>query len=136
MNERFVTARKSSLRLQLGSAVIVAAVLATVPAVAVAAPSGKALFEERCTACHTVKRSEPENMGPALGGVVGRKVASVPKFAYTPALKKLGGQWTDARLNAFLADPSKAAPGTSMGYQEAKAADRAAIIQHLKTLKP
>lgn len=136
MIERLAAARISDARLRFGPAVMAAMALCALPAAAAAAPNGKALFEERCTACHTVKKSEPANMGPILGGVVGRKVASVPKWAYTPALKAAGGQWTEARLNAFLTDPQKVARGTSMGYQEPSAADRAAIIQHLKTLKP
>lgn len=113
-----------------------ATVLLALPAQAAAALSGKALFEERCAACHTVKRSEPAGMAPPLGGVFGRKVAAVAGWGYSPALKKLGGAWTAARLDAFLTDPQKVARGSSMGYQEPSAADRAAVIQYLKTLKP
>ena len=119
-----------------GWATIAVVLLSASPAPITAAPNGKALFEERCAACHTVKRSEPEGMAPPLGGVVGRKVAGVAGWRYSPALTKLGGAWTVQRLDAFIADPQKVARGTSMGVQEPNPLERAAIIQHLKTLRP
>jgi cytochrome c2 len=47
-------------------------------------------------------------------------------------LKAAGGEWTEERLDAFLAAPSEFAPGTSMTYRVPAAEDRAAIIEFLR----
>ncbi|PCD02675.1 cytochrome C class I [Sphingomonas spermidinifaciens] len=100
-----------------------------------AAPDpGKQAFAP-CSACHAVTPNT-KRMGPSLHGVVGRKVAGAPGFAYSPALKAKGGAWTPAALDAFLADPRGWAPGNRMSYPGVKdPAKRAAIIAYLKTLK-
>jgi cytochrome c2 len=67
----------------------------------------------RCTQCHGLVE-DPALAGPQLGDVEGRRVASVPGFAYSPALQAVRGTWTRARLDAFLADPQSLAPGTTM----------------------
>src|SRR5271163_3110196 len=45
---------------------------------------GKALFERRCTGCHTLDQNR---VGPRLAGVYGRKSGSVPDFPYSTELK-------------------------------------------------
>lgn len=100
-----------------------------------AAPDpGKQAFAP-CAACHAVTPNT-KRLGPSLHGVVGRPVASAPGFAYSPALKAKGGNWTPANLDAFLTDPRTWAPGNRMSYPGVKdPAKRAAIIAYLKTLK-
>ena len=72
---------------------------------------------------------------PALKGIVGRKPGAMAGYAFSPALKAKGGTWTDASLDAYLANPSAAIPGTKMFAADHDAAERAAIIAYLKTLK-
>lgn len=120
------------------SAVLVgacAALAVAAPAFA-AAPSGKDLFEDQCAMCHTVKATDTTGAAPPLGGVVGRKVASAPKWKFSPALTKLGGKWDAARVNTFLTNPQKLAPGTTMYFNVEAPAERTAIIKYLGTLKP
>jgi cytochrome c len=106
--------------------------LATSPALAA---TGEAVFIDKCGDCHTLDPN-PAATAPALRGVVGRKIASVPGFSYSDALKaKAGGVWTDASLDAFIAAPKTFAPGTTMVGGAADPADRAAIIDYLKTAK-
>lgn len=111
--------------------------LASTPALAgQGAPDpGKQAFAP-CAACHGVTAGA-KRVGPTLYGVVGRKVASTPGFAYSPALKAKGATaWTPANLDAFLTDPRAWAPGNKMMYQGIKdPAKRAAIIKYLATLK-
>lgn len=69
----------------------------------------------QCRVCHGVDAGW-RGVGPALAGVLGRPVASAPGFPYSRALAEMGGDWTVARLSAYLADPRAAAPGTTMAY--------------------
>ncbi len=73
--------------------------------------------------------------GPSLKGVVGRKLAALPDFAYSPALKAKGGVWSAANLDAFLASPVRFAPGGKMFTAVTDPADRAHLIAYLKTQK-
>ena len=107
-------------------------VFALAAAPAFASP-GEDAFNDVCSSCHTV--DPPSITAPALKGVVGRKVASLSDFQYSSALKAKGGTWTDAALNAFIADPKTFAPGTTMTAGAPDATQRQAIIDYLKTQK-
>jgi len=69
-----------------------------------------------CQACHTFQKGQANNIGPNLYGVVGRPVASVPGFNYSPALKAKGGTWTFDALNTWLTNPRADVPGTLMTF--------------------
>lgn len=73
--------------------------------------------------------------GPAMAGVYERSVASLPGYDYSAALKKLGGTWTESRLDAWLKDPAAFAPGSAMPQGTPDPQQRADIIAFLKTLK-
>ncbi|HEX5379319.1 MAG TPA: c-type cytochrome [Phenylobacterium sp.] len=105
--------------------------LAAQPGLAHAADGAK-IFQLQCKTCHQAK-STPA--GPSLGGVAGRKIAGLGDYAYSPALKAKAGTWTDADLDAFLTAPAKFAPGNKMPAALPGAADRAAVIAYMKTLK-
>jgi cytochrome c len=89
---------------------------------------GATFFESRCVACHSL---DANRVGPMLRGVVGRKVASVPGYEYSEALKRVSGRWDAQRLEMWLTDPQSVAPGTKMAFSLASATDRAAVIQYL-----
>lgn len=89
----------------------------------------------QCAACHTVAPGQ-NRLGPTLYKIVGRPKASVPGFAYSPAMKAQKGVWTEADLNAYIANPIAKMPGTRMAYAGMKdAAKRARLIAWLKTIK-
>lgn len=98
-------------------------------------PSGAVLFENRCARCHGVAGDGDGGLGPSLVGVVGRPAASRPDFLYSAALKARGGIWTRALLDRYLADPQAFAPGAEMDVNSPDPAERAAIIDHVETLK-
>ena len=110
---------------------VLAAVIAgfAAPAFAATAPSFAS-----CSGCHSLEAGK-QGVGPSLAGVVGRKKASVAGYAYSPALKAKGGAWTVAELDAYLADPLKALPGTKMPIGQADPAKRAAVIALMKATK-
>src|SRR6185369_16351598 len=93
------------------------------------------LRASECLACHTVYPDRTEHgVGPNLLGIIGRPVASAPGFAYSDALRNLGGRWDRARLDAFLADPTHVAPGNQMRFGGiASSAEREDIISFLET---
>jgi cytochrome c len=91
---------------------------------------------EACLACHTIAADEPALEGPTLWGVVGRRIAGAADFEYSDALRRMDGAWDRATLDRFLAAPQVFAPGTQMTLGGVRnAADRAAVIDYLETLR-
>ncbi|WP_167101742.1 c-type cytochrome [Sphingomonas oligoaromativorans] len=124
-----------SLALRLSTAAtagVLALVIAARPGIAADdAAAGQALFKTKCTACHSV---DADRIGPRLQNVVGRPVASVPTYSYSPALKKLGGGWTPARLDQWLSGTQKMAPGSKMFLQVDDPAQRRLIVAYLQSV--
>ena len=88
-----------------------------------------------CQACHDFAKDGKAKVGPPLWGVVGRKVASIPGFAYSDKLKSVGGEWTYDMIFAFIKDPKGDEPGTKMTFAgEKDAQKRADILAYLQTL--
>jgi len=92
------------------------------------AAKGKALYDARCSGCHSVDRNR---VGPMHRGVVGRKAGSVPGYDYSPALRNAGFVWTPARLNTWLKNPGATVPGTKMPIRVSNAQDRSDIVAYL-----
>jgi cytochrome c len=103
------------------------------------AQKGRLIFQNHCALCHDDSAHMLNDNGPALFGVVGRRVGSVPGFAYSTSLQdanRRGDTWTEKRLNALLQKPTGVYGGTSMPMNFSKVEDRKAIIAYLKTLRP
>jgi cytochrome c len=94
------------------------------------AARGKALYESRCFACHSI---DVNRVGPAHQGVFGRKAGSAKDYDYSAALKRSSLIWNERTLNLWLADPEKTIPGQKMNFQVSEAADRADLIAYLKS---
>ena len=93
-----------------------------------------AVAYEACARCHgPIEEGDSRPTGPGLAGIDGRAVASNPGFAYSEALKRLGGRWTDERLDAFLKAPAEFAPGTTMLFPGiADTTQRRALVKWLQ----
>ncbi len=101
--------------------------------------TGQAVYQAQCALCHDDSAHMLNDNGPALFGVVGRKVGSVEGYDYSPELGKANDRkdiWTADRLDKFLANPTHMYPGTSMPMNFDNPESRKAIIAYLKTLKP
>ena len=89
-----------------------------------------------CKVCHAVEKGAPSPVGPNLYGVIGRPIASVEGFNYSPALKAKAseGDWDYAHVDAFIHKPMEYAPGTMMAFPGIPDANqRAEVIAWLRT---
>lgn len=93
---------------------------------------GATLFAQGCAACHA---ADHPGIGPALGGVVGRR-AGATGFAYSPALKGSALIWDQATLLRWLENPAALVPGTAMPARVPEEAARRDIVAYLRTLGP
>lgn len=121
------------------SSLVLAAVLAVVLPVAAHADGDVAKGEKsfrKCMACHT-SDTTTNKIGPHLGDVVGRKVASVEGFKYSDAMLAKGEEgmvWDEANLDAYMADPKGFIPKNKMVFVGIKKPDeRTDLIAFLKS---
>ena len=90
---------------------------------------GKALFSERCAACHSLDTTK---VGPPLGGVVGRYAGTVTGYNYSAAVRQAAVHWSAETLDRWLADPRRFIPGTRMPVRVLDPATRRDIIAYLE----
>lgn len=110
-----------------------AALLAVQAAAGQDAGRGALLYEQRCSACHSL---DADRTGPQHRGVFGRRAGSVDGFAYSPALRRATIVWNGETLDAWLRNPEALIPGQRMGYSVAEAGDRADIVAYLRQASP
>ncbi len=93
-------------------------------------------FNTHCRTCHSADPGD-HRLGPSLHGVMGRKAGSAKGFAYSPGFKTTDLVWNAETMDKFIANPNAVFPGSNMATFAglADAADRQAIIAHLKTLQ-
>jgi len=96
--------------------------------------AGKDIFQQQCSACHSVDGSN--GVGPTLKGITGSKSGEIPGFRFSQAMKSANLTWDAKTLDAYLADTQKVVPGNQMpfpGIRDPK--QRADVIAYLGTLK-
>jgi cytochrome c len=77
-----------------------------------------------CVACHTLSPDEGNRAGPTLHGIFGRRIATLPGYNFSPALKKMDIVWTPETVSRlFEVGPLKYTPGTKMPEQRITSAD-------------
>ena len=77
--------------------------------------AGQAIFAQRCHACHSEDPSK-NTFGPQLNGVYERKAASLPRFAYSQALKDSGLVWSEENLRLWIESNDTLVPNTRMRH--------------------
>ena len=103
------------------------------PLAAYAGDPGAEVFRA-CVACHTLKPDEGNRAGPTLAGVFGRRIATLPGYNFSPALKSLDIVWSPETVaKLFELGPATFTPGTKMPEQKiGAAADRDALVKFLQ----
>jgi cytochrome c len=102
------------------------------PLAAYAGDHGAQVFRA-CVACHTLNADEGNKAGPTLHGIFGRRIATLPGYNFSPALKQLDIVWSPATVSKlFEVGPAQYTPGTKMPQQTIGAAeDRKALVEFL-----
>jgi cytochrome c len=103
------------------------------PLAAYAGDPGAEVFRA-CIACHTLRPDEGNRAGPTLAGIFGRKIATLPGYNFSAALKKLDIVWTPETVaKLFEVGPATYTPGTKMPQQTiGSAEERAALVKFLE----
>lgn len=102
------------------------------PLAAYAGDHGADVFRA-CVACHTLSPNDGPRAGPSLAGIFGRKIASLPGYNFSDALKKMDIVWTPETVaKLFEVGPMTYTPGTKMPEQRiGSAEDRKALTDFL-----
>lgn len=102
------------------------------------ADNGRQIAQRQCASCHTFNEGGRNGVGPNLWGVVGARHAAKDGFNYSPANRALAEKpWGYEELNAFIAAPQRAMPGTRMAYSGlANVQQRADLIAYLRSISP
>jgi cytochrome c len=103
------------------------------PLAAYAGDHGADVFRA-CVACHTLGADQAGRAGPTLAGIFGRRIATLPGYNFSEALKRLDIVWTpDTVSRLFEIGPSAYTPGTKMPEQRiGSEQDRAALVKFLE----
>lgn len=95
------------------------------------AAKGEATFK-KCASCHTITPGGANGIGPNLHATMGKPLAGHAGFAYSDALKGVGGSWDWAKMDAWLKNPKAFAAGTKMSFAGiGDAAERANLLVYL-----
>lgn len=85
-----------------------------------------------CWTCHDFYGTQ-NKVGPHLSGLVGRHAGESTYGGYSDALRSTGVTWDRETLDAFLANPQRFVPGTTMiSPGIADPADRAALLFYIE----
>ena len=102
------------------------------PLAAYAGDRGAEVFKA-CVACHTLSEQDAQRAGPTLAGLYGRRIASLPGYRFSDALKRMDIVWTPETVSKlFEVGPNTYTPGTKMPEQRiGSAEDRKALTDFL-----
>jgi cytochrome c len=86
-----------------------------------------------CVSCHTLTPDEGNKAGPTLWHIFGRRIATLPGYNFSPALKQLDIVWSKETVSKlFEIGPARYTPGTKMPEQTiGSPQDRQALVEFL-----
>jgi cytochrome c len=95
-----------------------------------------ATVSQKCQSCHNFANGGPNQTGPNLWGVIGRKPGTHPGFSYSSAMVDFGnkiGVWDYNHIYEFIHGPQAYLSGTKMGFVGLKQPqDRVNLIAWLR----
>ena len=118
------------MRILLSSTLFIVLTISLPARAAADSVKGKAIYAQRCAACHSI---EFNGTGPMHRNLLGRKAGAVADYAYSTALKSSKIIWSNKTLDKWLIGPEKLIPGQKMWINVPVAQDRQDIIAYLKT---
>jgi cytochrome c len=103
------------------------------PLAAFAGDPGAEVFRA-CVACHTLRAADGPRAGPTLAGIFGRRIATLPGYRFSDALRQLDIVWTPETVSKlFELGPMTYTPGTKMPEQRIGSSDdRDALVRFLE----
>jgi cytochrome c len=129
--------KEATVRFRSCAAFLFSSIFFSLPVVYAAhASEGRDIFIKECLSCHAFSCNKE---GPSLGGLFGRKVATVEDYKfYSQELKNSTIVWTDQTLDSFFKDPGKIFPESVMAVQGKieDSGQRQDLIIFLKTEDP
>lgn len=98
-------------------------------------PAKGAEVFKKCASCHSIDQGGANGIGPNLYATLGEGVGQGKAgYAFSDALKGVGGTWDFDKMNAWLTSPRKFANGTKMSFAGlSNAEDRANVIAYLNS---
>jgi cytochrome c len=92
-----------------------------------------AMHFAKCRACHSLKSSDGNLVGPNLHGVFERRPGTLDRFRYSGALKAVPYEtWTPELIDEWLTKPQDFVPGSAMFFNGIdKPEDRRDLISYL-----
>lgn len=122
-------------RRNLLPALVLAAAAAGLGPAAADTAAGEALFRRHCQSCHDATGGR-NRVGPHLDRLFGRRAGTVPDFAYSKAMLRMGNDgltWDYDTLDAYIANPRALVSGTRMSFRGLKdAGEREALMAYLR----
>ena len=129
--------KEDTMQIRFSAALLFSLLLFSLPgAFAGEISEGREFFIKRCLGCHAFACNRE---GPRLGGLFGRKVATVEDYKfYSQGLKNSEIVWTDKTLDIFFTNPGKLFPESVMAVQGKidDAAQRQKLIAFLESEDP
>lgn len=99
------------------------------------AAAGEVLFKHHCRACHSPDPAE-NTFGPSLVNVIGREAGSLPRFAYSDAVKNADIAWNESNLRAWMKDNEAFIPGTRMRHTQINdGAEQDFILAYIRSIE-
>ena len=89
----------------------------------------------KCKSCHDMTAKKKNKIGPPLWDIVEADKGKIAGYSYSSAMGGMGGKWSYADLDAFIASPKGFLKGTKMTFAGIKKPkDRANLIAFLRSL--
>lgn len=128
-----ITGAITGLTMLAAAGTVITALAVSSPAASQDATRGEQVFV-KCQRCHSLDADGPQDEGPHLHGLFGRKAGAVESYTdYSEALKTSEIVWTEETLDEYLEKPKAFVEGTTMRFRGMrKEEDRQDLIVYLR----
>ena len=111
------------------------AIAGMIGSAAAAGQPGREIYERHCRTCHGGTAPPDSPLGPSLVGIIGKKAGTQDSGVHSRAVIDSGMVWTRDSLRRFLAEPSRAIPGTLMAASITNPTELESLLEYLESLR-